>query len=211
MIDNKARGMRVKALALTAALGLIGMMLAGEASAECWNVPSPPAATRSSRFVAAVYRPDETRAAAWMPVLEEERAETPSIVGLWKVEFHAKGNTGIPDGFLIDFGVVAWHDDGTEIMNSGMRDPSTGNFCMGAWRQVGASTFKLNHIGLSWQSGTYQGSASIQELVTVAPSGNSYQGSFVITQYLGSEFDESTIAPPTPIHGVVTGTRVTVN
>jgi len=40
------------------------------------------------------------------------------IVGLWKADFTAKGNTGIPDGTPIDSQFIVWHADKTEIMNS---------------------------------------------------------------------------------------------
>ena len=83
---------------------------------------------------------------------------TAPITGLWKFVFTAKGNTGanappnalpLPDGALVDAGFVTWHDDGTELMNSG-RAPASGSFCMGVWKQVGALTYKLNHWALSW-------------------------------------------------------------
>ena len=46
--------------------------------------------------------------------------------------------------------------------------------------------------------------------------GNTFHGTLTITQYVaavapGVEFDESTVMPPAPIVGVITGTRVTVN
>jgi hypothetical protein len=88
--------------------------------------------------------------------------------------------------------------------------------CMGVWEQVGPSTFKLNHVALAWQPGSYLGPASITETVILDPSGSTFKGRFTITQYAataapGAEFDESTVVPPTPIHGVITGTRVTAD
>jgi hypothetical protein len=41
-----------------------------------------------------------------------------SIVGLWSVTLTAGGGT-------FDWGYQVWHDDGTEIMNSGSRAPAT--------------------------------------------------------------------------------------
>ena len=106
------------------------------------------------------------------------------ITGLWKFSFTAKGNDNIPDGAPIDAGYATWHADGTEIMNSG-RAPMTGSFCMGAWKQTGDRSFKLNHIALSWDpSGTtFVGPANIREQVTVGRGGNTYSGTFSLTQY----------------------------
>jgi len=81
----------------------------------------------------------------------EDDSDRAGIVGLWKVKFVSKGNTGIgiPDGVPLDDGYATWHSDGTEIMNSG-RVPKTGSFCMGVWKQTGRSYYKLNHFALSW-------------------------------------------------------------
>src|SRR5260370_42529100 len=113
-----------------------------------------------------------------------------SIVGLWKFSFVALGNSenpfplNPPDGTTLDAGYVQWHSDGTEIMNSG-RDPATGSFCLGAWKRIGKSKYKLNHFALSWNAtgrscspsqqpgatGRFQGPTNIREGVTQNPSG----------------------------------------
>jgi hypothetical protein len=48
------------------------------------------------------------------------------------------------------------------------------------------------------------------------PTGNSFHGSFTITQYgasaaPGHEFDMTIVLPPTPIHSYISGARVTPN
>jgi hypothetical protein len=116
-------------------------------------------------------------------------ADNNSVVGLWKFKFVADGNglAGPPDGTPIDSGYVTWHDDGTELMNSG-RSPATGSFCMGLWERVGPSTYKLNHVALVWQyapdvaptgPGTggaiYIGPAQVLEEVTLSPKGDRYE------------------------------------
>jgi hypothetical protein len=137
---------------------------------------------------------------------------TAEITGLWKFVFTAQGNTGanapanalpIPDGAVVDAGFATWHDDGTELMNSG-RAPASGSFCMGVWKQVGGQTYRLNHWALSWipdyQPGQTQswgqlpggvdeafralGPTNIQELVTLGNHGDRYTGSFRLTQYV---------------------------
>ncbi len=121
-----------------------------------------------------------------------------TIVGLWSVQFFAGGN-------MIDFGYAQWHSDGTEIMNSGGRAPSTENFCLGVWAQVGPSRYKLNHWALSYDpSGTLNGLVNIREDVVVA--GDGYSGPFTI-----DIFDPHTKAALQHVAGRVVGKRITVN
>lgn len=158
------------------------------------------------------------------------------IAGLYQVTLTAEGNgpTGMPDGALIDHGYVAWHADGTEIMNSG-RPAGDANFCLGTWARIGPRTYQLNHFMLSWAqfAGTnpdgpplppspplpstelyyvnneFVGPANIQETITLSPDGNSYTGTFVLTQY---DTSYNIVLPGgIPIKGTVSGTRETVD
>ncbi len=164
------------------------------------------------------------------------------ITGLWKFVFTAQGNTGskappnalpLPDGAIVDAGFATWHDDGTELMNSG-RAPASGSFCMGVWKQIGSSSYRLNHWALSWipdyhpgQTQSWSelsggvdeafaalGPTNIQELVTVGGHGNSYTGSFRLTQYV----NDGTKTPITDVSrapvafvivGTISATRIT--
>ncbi|NYF90522.1 hypothetical protein RBB79_13020 [Tunturiibacter empetritectus] len=130
--------------------------------------------------------------------------EGASIVGLWRFKFLSEGNltsAGIPDGAVLDQGYSAWHSDGTEIMNSG-RDPLTGSFCLGAWKQTGRSSFKLSHYAMNWSGLTVDakgnvildpktkqplnvliGPSNISENVTVDGDRDSFQGTFTIENY----------------------------
>ena len=136
------------------------------------------------------------------------------IVGLWKFAFTATSPFVGP----FDAGYVTWHSDGTELMNSG-RAPTTGAFCMGVWKQISRSTYKLNHFGLSWAfdanapdtgPGTggaiFVGPANIREQVTVDRSGNNYEGTFTVVQY-----DPDGITVVATITGTVTATRITAD
>ncbi|HEX3844445.1 MAG TPA: hypothetical protein VHV80_08800 [Steroidobacteraceae bacterium] len=168
---------------------------------------------------------------------------TSPITGLWKFVFTAKGDTGshapsnalpLPDGALVDAGFVTWHDDGTELMNSG-RAPSSGSFCMGVWKQVGSRTYKLNHWALSWipdyqpgvtnswsqlPGGTDEalhafGPTNIQETVSLTGGNNGYTGTFRLTQYVNdgtkTPITDTTGAPVAfVIVGTLSATRVTV-
>jgi len=143
----------------------------------------------------------------------ENDSDNAAIVGLWKFSFTA---TNPPLG-PFDAGYVQWHRIGTELMNSG-RAPTTGSFCMGVWKRIGHSTYKLNHVALSWafdaNPGTgpgtggadFVGPANIREEVTVDHSGNSYQGTFTLVQY---EPDGTTVIAT--IIGTVTATRITAD
>ncbi|GGY19798.1 hypothetical protein GCM10008098_10230 [Rhodanobacter panaciterrae] len=100
------------------------------------------------------------------------------ITGLWQFTFTAK------NGAPVDAGFVTWHADGTEIMNSG-KPPPTSNFCMGVYRHTSVYGYKLNHYALGWDAtGTvFLGPASIREQIQLDRGGNTYSGTFSITQF----------------------------
>jgi hypothetical protein len=106
------------------------------------------------------------------------------ITGLWQFTFTSKGNPGIQDGAQLDAGFVTWHADGTEIMNSG-RAPPTQSFCMGVFRHTSVYGYKLNHYTLSWDpTGTvFVGPGNIREQIQLDRGGNTYSGTFSITQF----------------------------
>ena len=100
-----------------------------------------------------------------------------SIVGLWSVTLSAGGGT-------FDWGYQVWHDDGTEIMNSGSRAPATENFCLGVWAQTGAFSYKLNHFALSYDAvGALNAKVNIKENVTVDGKGATFSGPFTADIY----------------------------
>ena len=195
----------------TVGLALAAAGLSNAAHAACTDPGWSHQPSDAPRFLSAVYHPSSD--AAWAMSVSEGSA---SIVGLWKIEMLSKStatNTNpMPDGVLIDFGTVAWHSDGTELLNSGSRNPADGDFCQGVWARMGANTYVLNHMALAWTSGTYTGPAVIRERITVDGSHRHYGGTFKLTQYLasvtpGHEFDEDTVL--VTITGTVTGTRMT--
>jgi len=151
--------------------------------------------------------------------------EEASIVGLWRVKVLSVGNqaAGIPDGAVLDQGFSAWHSDGTEILNSG-RDPVTGSFCLGAWKQTGRSSFKLSHYAMSWTGLTVDakgnivvdpktkqplnalvGTANILEEVTVDEGKNAFQGTYSVDQF------DTTGKSLLRLTGHITGVRVTAD
>jgi hypothetical protein len=195
-----------KTLNTTIALGLFacGLAFAPAAHAGCGDVTWSPGPL-DAEWAASISLP----AASRLAVSAQPNADQPGgadIVGMWAFKFTAQNSPGIPDGAPIDFGFAQWHSDGTEITNSGSRDPRTGNFCLGVWKKTGPSTYKLNHKGLSWDTvGNFIGPATISEDVTVDSSGETFSGHFTIVQY---DTHGNVIAK---VAGVVTAERVTVD
>jgi hypothetical protein len=182
-------------------LALMSLVSIGTARAAC-TIPDLTHAT-SGHFTPAVYR---------LTSYDHEA----SIVGLWKFEMLAKSTlknkNPMPDGTLIDFGTQAWHSDGTELLNSGIRNPADGDFCQGVWEQAGPSTFTLNHMPLAWSNGAYIGPVKMSMVVSVDGTGNKFWGYFSQTLYQasatpGHEFDESTAV--VTVTGTITATRIT--
>ena len=127
--------------------------------------------------------------------------------------FTAEGNgpNGPPDGAPIDAALVVWHDDGTEIMNSG-RPAQDGNFCMGIWKKTTYTTYKLNHFALGNDTtnapsgiGNPAGPTHIVEWVSISRDGKSYSGTFVLD---ATDTSGNNVAH---ILGVISAKRVTVD
>jgi hypothetical protein len=144
-------------------------------------------------------------------------AASRTIVGTWRVAFVSDGSAypgPIPTGAVVDFGSVQWHSDGTEIMVSAGRPPSSGDVCMGVWHQIGPFTYEMKHIAFAYVSSdtpppigpaspaVYLGPAIFHEVVTLDHTRNVYSGPFTIDQYAA---DETTLLEH--IGGTVKGTR----
>jgi len=180
-----------------------------------WVVPEQD----DARLTPAVYRPGSE---AFIHVGYDTSLADSGIVGTWQVTFVSDGVSPnpVPAGVTTDFGTVQWHDDGTELMISGGRPPSTGNVCMGTWRQVGPFTYKLKHIALAWVSSDtppsmggpgpspaqFLGPAIIEQVIKLDKSRAKYQGSFTLDQY---NADASAVL--VHLSGTVNGMRFTVN
>ena len=196
---------------LIAALAVIlfGAMLTPWASAQCGYLPG--LKLGPSKFQPLSWQaPTKAGPGSFRLVSDDrddDRSDGAGIVGFWKVSFVAEGNIGgPPDGTPIDFGFQQWHSDGTEILNSGMRAPATGNFCLGVWKRVGRSKYKLNHFAISSDlSGNLIGPANIREEVVLDGDGDSYSGSFSIEQF---DTHGNSLGG---VKGTVTGTRITVD
>jgi len=199
---------RLRSIVITAALGVVAFATVFATTARASCVPLTEKGEAGWRLQSSRSQPG-TFALALAQFAPDTSAADPSIVGFWQVAFVAQGNTnGIPDGAPIDSAYVQWHSDGTEIMNSS-RDPRTQSFCLGVWKKTGPFSYTLKHLAMSWTTdGTFIGPATILENVTLARRGDTFTGTFVITQY---EPDGITISPPTPIFGIMRGTRITAD
>lgn len=194
-----------KTATLTAALGLLGLAVVGQAGASCMSSTANPVAPNQTpgamHVTPAVYRTGTAVGASLIPVIDSE-AEHDSIVGLWQFKFV---------GFGPDYGTQAWHSDGTELIYSAGQNPETGDVCQGVWRKVGHSTYSLNHIAMGRPApgAPFGLRIHIHAVVKVDESGNNYSGKYKAAVYSVSEaapFDESVeVASGT---GVLTGTRV---
>jgi hypothetical protein len=134
-------------------------------------------------------------------LIGDDRYREPSIVGFWHFKFFIGGQEA-------DAGNQQWHSDGTEILNSGLRPPIIGDFCLGVWQQVGPRHYRLNHRGLGWNdTGTaFQETDVFLFDVYLSPDGNSYTGTFTLNVY-----DEKGAPAGSPVRGTVTASRITVN
>ena len=190
---------------MTVALGvaLIGMILTAAANAECGDLQryKPGASLLPQAW-------QEQGIGQFGPTSLLQVSDTNDpIVGFWQVTLTAKGNLppGPPDGVVLDKGFSQWHSDGTEILNSS-RAPATQSFCLGVWKNLGHSRYKLNHFPISWDpNGNLVGLANIREEVTLSPNGNSFTGTFTLVQY---DQAGNTLVR---IIGVVSATRITID
>ena len=222
VIHFKSAGFAKAALAV--ALGLSAAVASTQAVAGCggWSPPAAPTtpsewsqpATVQGGFLSVGYRPGDGR----MLRVGDLQQLLEGIVGTWRFTWTSDGAAypqPIPYGAQVDFGTHQWHGDRTEIFTSGGRAPSSGDICMGIWKQTGRYTYEMKHIALAWLSSdttpastpaTYLGPAIIRESVTLNRAGDRYEGTFTLDQYAK---DEITLIEH--ISGKVEATRFTFN
>jgi hypothetical protein len=202
---------RLQLAVALAALGMSGLAITHEAEAcGVSNIQNYPGAPWS--LPASLTDPDApAMAAAPLPshAYRNLLQELEPITGLYTFKMTAEGNRppGPPNGTVVDQGLVSWHADGTETMNSG-RPAYSSNFCMGVWEQTGAHSYKLNHYALAWDlvdGHTFVGPANIREDIYLASDHDGYSGNFTLVQYAPN--GKTVLAH---VRGVVAARRVTV-
>jgi hypothetical protein len=205
------------------AVGVLGVMATGEAAAGCgqffpMDVPHSdglaPQPMRSG-LMPAVFRPGSQ---AFIRLVDDRGEHESSLVGMWNVTFTSDGTAypqPIPAGATLDVATIQYHSDGTEFQISGTRPPSTGDVCMGVWKQTGERTYKLRHVALAWVSSDstppvspaqFLGPGIFHEEINLDRSGNTFQGTVTIDQYAK---DGVTLLEH--IGGTMKGTRFTVD
>lgn len=204
-----------KSLAAILVLLLGGATLATQAQAGCLDYKSEkkvswqtPGEFFGSMKLLKVSETEEWSQGEWEPSVHRA-----PIVGLWEFKYISKGNKetlDIPDGAVIDGGITLWYADGNENTVSGVRDPGTGDVCLGVWKRTGERTYELNHVGLSWDPSkhVYAGPAFIKQSVTLADDRKTYTGTFTINQLSP---DGKTSALPALIKGSITATRISID
>jgi hypothetical protein len=204
MISVLTKRLQVNAWAFISICGLLALVSSGRTNAACMDSLLHPSSLTGQASPAlafpAVYRPGEA-AGVLLPVSDWDQPHG-SIVGLWQFTL---------SGFSVDYGTQAWHADGTEIMFSGGQNPETGDVCQGVWRDVGHSTYTLNHIAMGWMApgGPFGLRVHIHMTVKLDPSGNTFSGTYSASVYVVSPeapFDESVMVASGT--GNVSATRV---
>jgi len=209
-------------LGLRSAAGVCGLSLLGlfAATPVFANCGAPPTA----KHTPALFTAPSNAAAGFIKtdfVSVFDAYDNLDIVGLWEFEVHLNGaQNGLPDNFLIDWGLATWHADGSEIQFSAGRPPDTGDVCMGVWKPLGHNQFQLNHIALGLSpvqdgaAGTFTGPTNIKAMVKVDPWGKSFSGRYTISLYPGSPADGTEFSlkgTPVTFVGTITAHRVTVD
>ena len=132
----------------------------------------------------------------------DQSAGDESIVGLWHIDF------AMEDGTPYDEAFEMWHADGTEFTLDNAVSPSSGNVCIGVWKQIGPRTVKLTHVGWNRNAdGTVAGTFWLWMTATVDRNGRSFTGTFSTDSYDVS----GSVVPALHASGTVKGRRITVD
>lgn len=138
---------------------------------------------------------------AFPEVENEPLFVNPTIVGLWKATY-----TNSLDHSTFNESFKSWHADGLEF-ESAYLSPEGGNVCTGVWKYTDFRTVKLHHLGWLYNSGTPTATATsyftVDEIVTVAPNGKTYTGTFTFKVW---NLDGT--ATPVEVKGTIAATRI---
>ena len=218
--EGKIMKISMRSLLPALVLSVAGLIMANSAQAACGFEPSTlkpnawnPSTQASPTLQSAYYR----AGAGGRFLLTGDEGGWPGaagLVGMWRFQLVS------PVAGVVDYGYAQWHSDGTEIQNSGVHAPDTGNFCLGVWQQVGPNKYQLNHFPLAWTGTTGGGGTNvpanaIQLTETVKLTDENHMtGTFTLKVYVWTSTDSLDVAPSMPVAtvtGTVTATRVTIN
>jgi hypothetical protein len=142
----------------------------------------------------------------------EDSDQAPSIVGMWHLIYTATSASGpfppTPFEFLESY--KTWHADGTEFENAFL-PPVGGNICFGVWKKLKSGSFKLHHIGLTFDAttGKISNIFTVDEIDTVADDGKTYTGTFDFKLFPPADV-YGTGTPLAEVTGTTAGTRISV-
>lgn len=123
------------------------------------------------------------------------------IVGMWTVKFYVE--TG-----LWDTAIEQFYADGNEMTNDIQVPPAAGNICWGVWEKVSKRSYKMRHIGWSFDaSGTYMGRFYLTATLDMDAGRDTFSGKFVADQ----EDLSGNFIPSMHAAGVLKAERFTVD
>jgi hypothetical protein len=179
----------LKFLKITACMVLVVGLSAG-AFASCGDSMSALAAAAASAVgQSRPMQPESSPSAAG--------TSSPSIVGLWHIQFTVGGQT-IQEAYQI------WNVGGTEVHNPNV-DPRGGDVCLGVWKHAAHGAYKLAHRVWNYDTnGNFMGTIHLSETLTLGDGGKTHSGSFALDFYdpSGKFLME--------VDGSVTGERISV-
>src|ERR1700733_11111234 len=94
-----------------------------------------------------------------------------SIVGVWQVSYSVSGTVVLNT-------IDTWNSDGNEFLSAD-KNPTLGNVCAGVWKNTGARSAQLHHMGWTFDtSGNPTGTLVDDELLTLDKKRTTYSGTF---------------------------------
>jgi hypothetical protein len=128
------------------------------------------------------------------------------IVGMWLTTFYVGPFYG-PGTPVSDETIQQFSSDGNELISSGSFAPVVGNVCFGVWKALGDNTFKLRHIGWTYNNNAFEGTARLNSTMKVSANGDSYSGTYTTDVIL----PDGSVLPGSAVEGDVRATRFKVD
>jgi hypothetical protein len=130
---------------------------------------------------------------------QEQNDSNITVLGLWKKIYFA-------GGVVVDVGFAQFNAGGTELLNDTVAPAGGNNFCIGAWKSVGALTYDLLHTAFVFDSSGKKPIAIGIELsrIIVARDGNTFSGKWTQDNY---DFSGN-LLPGGHFDGTMSGTRI---
>jgi hypothetical protein len=130
---------------------------------------------------------------------QEKHDSNITLLGLWKKIYFA-------GGVLNDVGFAQFNGGGTELLNDTAPPNWGSNFCMGAWKRVGARSYDLVHTFFVFDSPAQKPTAIGIERshLIVGADGNTFTGTWTQDNY---DFSGNVLAG-FHVDGTIIGTRI---